>query len=363
MIIPRALDERTGNEDRDSDAQEMPSPRSTVAGAGYATWMEPAPATEQALQFFLHPGLPLKAELERIVQEQLRDAAQALRIDSPGADDRGHVVRSLSRKLRACCALIRSVDEDRFEKQKVSLRRITADVPRTDAARRLLSAYEQLLPRYRPELEPYGSLLQELRAAAAAEAAICTERPDTETWNALHADLADCSLRYFGEAGAALDADTVLDGFSSGYRAARKAYARADSESSAEAFDAWRKATRIHRVQVQLLRCAWPTTMNAWRKELKALETLLGEERDLRLLDTWSSEQDAADARHRTLRLIVEHRAQRVRRAAVLQARRLFAEKPKLVRERIANWWEIACERSAPQRVPPVESGNVPHSD
>jgi hypothetical protein len=72
-----------------------------------------------------------------------------------------------------------------------------------------------------------------------------------------------------------------------------------------------------------------------------ALGDCLGEEHDLAVLDRWLAERVAEES-VRCLRGLVASRRDELQQQALVQADRLFVDRPRVVLHRVSNWWKTA---------------------
>jgi hypothetical protein len=95
--------------------------------------------------------------------------------------------------------------------------------------------------------------------------------------------------------------------------------------------------------QVHLLHGLWPAVFDAWGADLDTLATCLGDHHDLAVLrDTIQDELDQRlSARDRArMAAAIDKRCARLEADAHPLGRRLYAESPKQVSDRIADYWK-----------------------
>jgi CHAD domain-containing protein len=116
------------------------------------------------------------------------------------------------------------------------------------------------------------------------------------------------------------------------------------SKASPEALHRFRQRVVEHRYQMELVDPLWPKLMRVWISEAQRLRDHLGAHQDLIMLRQLTEpHQPLAHWRARLVPLIEERRAAHVATAKRL-AGRLFAEKPKAFRQRLASLWEHRAE-------------------
>ena len=137
----------------------------------------------------------------------------------------------------------------------------------------------------------------------------------------------------------AIDFDTVADGLNSTYRRARQLVPDNWPDADAEHLHDLRRRVVEHRHQMDLMEPLWPRLGQVWAEEAQRLRNRLGACQDLAVLASLTSpHQPLAHWRSRLASAIEARRNAHLKAAARL-AGRLFAEKPKAFRRRIAALW------------------------
>jgi CHAD domain-containing protein len=137
----------------------------------------------------------------------------------------------------------------------------------------------------------------------------------------------------------AIDFDTVTDGLTSTYRRARQLVPDGWSDSEPEHLHDLRRRVVEHRHQMDLIEPLWPRLGKVWAEEAQRLRNQLGSCQDLAVLSGFTEpHHPLAPWRSRLTPLIEARRSAHLKSAARL-AGRLFAEKPKAFRRRIAALW------------------------
>jgi len=137
----------------------------------------------------------------------------------------------------------------------------------------------------------------------------------------------------------AIDFDTVADGLISTYRRARQLLPDSWAEADAEHLHDLRRRVVEHRHQMDLMEPLWPRLGQVWAEEAQRLRNRLGACQDLAVLISLTApHQPLAPWRSRLTPVIEARRLSHLKTAARL-AGRLFAEKPKAFRRRIAALW------------------------
>lgn len=150
--------------------------------------------------------------------------------------------------------------------------------------------------------------------------------------------------------------DVIGQGLENSYRRARKAMRHAYEEPSDEAFHEWRKGTQRHWRQMALLSRAWPACLEARVSEARELSQLLGDDHDLAVLVAFLHSEAAAGISEEVVAVAeTAARAQQeqLRLHAKPRGERLFAAKPRRLRDDIAAYWEAALRLKDLENPPP----------
>jgi len=137
----------------------------------------------------------------------------------------------------------------------------------------------------------------------------------------------------------AIDFDTVADGLISTYRRARQLVPEAWAEADAEHLHDLRRRVVEHRHQMDLMEPLWPRLGQVWAEEAQRLRNRLGACQDLAVFAGLTApHQPLAPWRSRLMPVIEARRLSHLKTAERL-AGRLFAERPKAFRRRLAALW------------------------
>ena len=136
-----------------------------------------------------------------------------------------------------------------------------------------------------------------------------------------------------------IDFDKVADGLISTYRRARQLVPDNWLEADAEHLHDLRRRVVEHRHQMDLMEPLWPRLGQVWAEEAQRLRNRLGACQDLAVFAGLTApHQSLAHWRSRLTPAIEARRSAHLKTASRL-AGRLFAEKPKAFRRRIAALW------------------------
>jgi CHAD domain-containing protein len=136
-----------------------------------------------------------------------------------------------------------------------------------------------------------------------------------------------------------IDFNTVADALTVTYRRARQLVPDSWQDPEPERLHDLRRRVVEHRHQMDLVEHLWPRLGQVWAEEAQRLRNRLGACQDLAVFATFTGpHQPLAPWRSRLAPAIAARRAAHLKSAARL-AGRLFAEKPKAFRRRIAALW------------------------
>lgn len=140
------------------------------------------------------------------------------------------------------------------------------------------------------------------------------------------------------------DADfhDIATGLTDGYRRARSAVPPDWSAVSAENLHVLRQRVVTHRYQMEFFEPAWPRLSRVWVGEAQRLREHLGMHQDLIVLGKLIEPKGLLARWRARLSPVIAARQRDHIEAAMRQAGRLFAEKPRAFRERIEALWDRA---------------------
>ena len=134
------------------------------------------------------------------------------------------------------------------------------------------------------------------------------------------------------------------DGVEDVFRRGRQAMNRARAKGRADDFHEWRKQVKYLRHQFGLLRRVWPDVLEAMEDTADELGERLGADHDLAVLrDRVESEPALAPAVQEALLDRIDTRRKEHQREAIALGRRLYAEKPSALRQRLGRLWNAAA--------------------
>ena len=143
----------------------------------------------------------------------------------------------------------------------------------------------------------------------------------------------------------AIDFDTVTDGLTSTYRRARQLVPDGWSDAEAKHLHDLRRRVVEHRHQMDLVEPLWPRLGKVWAEEAQRLRNQLGACQDLAVLTSLTAPHEPLAPWRSRLSPLIEGRRRMHLNTAQRLSGRLFAEKPKAFRRRIAALWSARNSR------------------
>jgi CHAD domain-containing protein len=245
-----------------------------------------------------------------------------------------HEVRKALKRWRALMRLLSRPLGEQAEQMRIEARELMRALGTARDAQSTLDAVADLgkaeLPFSETSMATIRARLSEIKGAA-EETSFTKEMRDRLT---RYLDYATLSLERWPLK--AIDFDTVADALTVTYRRARQLVPDSWPDSEAEHLHDLRRRVVEHRHQMDLVEHLWPRLGQVWAEEAQRLRNRLGACQDLAVLAAFTGpHQPLAPWRSRLTPLIEARRASHLKTAARL-AGRLFAEKPKAFRRRIA---------------------------
>jgi CHAD domain-containing protein len=275
----------------------------------------------------------------------IADARKALTDPELSEADAVHDVRKALKRWRALLRLLARPLGEPAEQMRIEARELMRALTSARDAQSALDALADLRKADAPfsptSMETISQRLTAIKAAA-EQAGFTKEMRDRLS---RYLDYAALTLERWPLA--AIDFDTVADGLVSTYRRGRQLIPDDWAGADAEHLHDLRRRVVEHGHQMALFEPLWPRLGKLWGEEAQRLRNRLGACQDLAVLGKLTApHQPLAPWRSRLAPVIEARRAAHLKSAARL-AGRLFAEKPKAFRHRIAALWTA---RRAKQR-------------
>jgi len=289
-----------------------------------------------------NPRNVLGAEIRRVLRHQLADAAR--RATGPETlADRVHAARTASKRLRAALRLLKSEAPEFVAVESGWLRALARQLAASREAevRVIVLDSLQTLPPDRAAAAALRRIRARLTAERAAQRAAGAGVERVLAGFARRARAADRRTAVLE-----LDANgfgLVFEGFAKTYRRARRAFFRARVRKGGPAVHDWRKAAKAHSEHCRLLQAARPKALKRRHRELAALCVLLGTHHDLEnLRDHLKANPAVARSDGDFALRHIARRQEALLTAALRTGRRLFAAKPRSLRNRVRAGWKAA---------------------
>jgi CHAD domain-containing protein len=267
----------------------------------------------------------------------IADGRRALTDPELSGPEAVHEVRKALKRWRALLRLLGRPLGEQADQMRSEARELMRGIAGARDAQSALDALSDLrkadLPFSPTSIETIRTRLTGMRDAAEAKAFTKTMRNHLSRYF----DYATLSLERWPLKG--IDFDTVTDGLTSTYRRARQLLPDSWSDAEAEYLHDLRRRVVEHRHQMDLVEPLWPRLGKVWAEEAQRLRNQLGACQDLAMLtELTAAHQPLAPWRSRLAPLVAARRSAHLKTAQRL-AGRLFAEKPKAFRQRIAALW------------------------
>jgi CHAD domain-containing protein len=254
-----------------------------------------------------------------------------------------HEVRKALKRWRALLRLLGRPLGEQADQMRMEARELMRAIAGARDAQSALDALGDLrkaeLPFSQTSIETIRTRLTEMRDAAEAKSFTRSMRERLSRY----LDYATLSLERWPLK--AIDFDTVTDGLTSTYRRARQLVPEGWTDAEAEHLHDLRRRVVEHRHQMDLVEPLWPRLGIVWAEEAQRLRNQLGACQDLAVLAAFTAPHEPlAPWRSRLVPLIEQRRRAHLKTAQRLSGR-LFAEKPKAFRRRIAALWSARNSR------------------
>lgn len=299
------------------------------------------------MAYRLKAGRPLAKSILRAGLGQIERSTQELE-QNPNPHEGVHQARKAFKRMRALLGLIRPIiGEKAYSRENRRYRGLGQRFSGARDIQALLDTVHKLEIRY--ELAGTGAggasatIADRLREERSRiELALADEHRGSGLQ-----DLAKAHKSFIGLSIQNASLKLVGRGLEEGYREARRCYVKAYALGEDEAFHDWRKAMQRHWRHLQLVSPAWPEALQPRILLAQELSQLLGDDHDLATLRQWvvshcGPDLDAVEMAD--FLALCRKRQGELRRLARGRGQRLFGEKPRAFRRRIANYWLTAPE-------------------
>jgi len=281
--------------------------------------------------------------VRRIAAEQL-DSAIALLTGKRRAsrEDSVHRVRKSIKKTRALLRMLRPELSDSFGDENVRLRDVGAGLSELRDTGALIGTIDSL--RGQKGAPPKKLLSAVRRIFALQKRQLEDQAAARQLFSGLALELRKTrrSIKDWP-----LKADgfkAIAPGLERTFRDGKRALAVARSTGRTEDYHEWRKRVKDHWYQVRLLNRVWENMMSGYEQSLKELETALGEDLNLSLLETQVQELARQDARRfpiSSLSRSIAPARHDLRQQALEIGAKVYAQKPREFTSQLKKLWKV----------------------
>ena len=306
----------------------------------------------KSVPYHLRPGERVPAGVKRIVREEIESAARHL--SGKGEADRDeaiHEARKSVKKIRGVLRLMRPELGEIYRRENPFFRDVGLRLSQFRDAGAMIETFDALREKYRGELGR-GRLTSIRRGLIARKEQAEKQGGIEKVLNGMAAVLRRSALRVENWPLAADGFGAIAPGLEATFRRGQKALALARKHPLPENYHEWRKRVKNHWYQVRLLEGVWDGTMPAYERRLKDLETWLGEDHNLVVLEEKVMAEPGFYGREPEIALFVKligkyHKE--LRGNALDLGARIYDEKPRQFRRRMRRMWDAGqAQRSAP---------------
>jgi CHAD domain-containing protein len=283
----------------------------------------------------LDPHQPLGPSLIAIARAMLAQAAHETQADKDATVVHG--VRTAMKRWRAYLRLLEPFLDDEGTRLRIQARDLARGLAGARDAQSALDALDDLGEDYVPfsdaTLVTVRERIDALRSSAESATLKTGTRERLANAFAITLDSVDrwsLSRVKFADLAAS---------FTEGYRRAQLAIPDDWTTADIEALHGLRQRIVIHRYQMELINPLWPRLGRVWTQEAQRLRDRLGRHHDLFVLTQLTApHQPLAPWRSRLAPVIAARQADHIE-AAMRQAGRLFAERPRAFSRRLQALW------------------------
>jgi CHAD domain-containing protein len=297
------------------------------------------------MSFTLDPTKPIPKAVRKTAEKQLKKIVQTLSGQAGlNPDEATHDARKRTKKLRALLRLVRpALGDDVYRRENRALRDASRQLSAVRDAWVLVEALDGLLTPGTDTLTEHSvaplraSLVQEHRDLQAGQGENDTLGRASSEYERILARVSGWKLPDHGW-------NSLDDGLETVVRDGRQLMAKASSGGQAEDFHEWRKQAKYLRHQLELVRPAWPDMLEAMADTAAEIGDLLGTDHDLAVLrERVLGEPGLSNETRQALLNRIDERREECQREAIALGRRLYAEKPSALTNRLGRLWKAAA--------------------
>ncbi|HJQ76572.1 MAG TPA: CHAD domain-containing protein [Acidimicrobiia bacterium] len=298
---------------------------------------------------------PLGMGVKRVTMEQLELAAGRYFDKSLGLGGAVHESRKSIKRVRALLRLVRGELPDRiYDFEDGSLRETASLVSDARSAQGVLNAALSIQSLYGELLadDTFTEMIERLTRRRDLTELNMIEDPDLvgrvvrgleRAYHRYSSWPTDPEAREVYGLGIRDSFEALAPGLDATYGRGRHSMATAYRRGGPGDFHRWRKRVKDLRHQMEFLAPLWPEVVVGTAMTLNRLGNILGEDNDLaELIDLLQSRSDLCpDPRERSMfRALAHQRRSELQTAGEILGRRIYAEEPKALSSRFAEYWD-----------------------
>ncbi len=297
----------------------------------------------ESVPYHLIPGERVPAGVQRIVREEIESAVgQLTGKGESDLDEAIHEARKNIKKIRGVLRLVRPQLGEVYTQANIYFRDIGHLLSEFRDAGAIVETFDALRRKYRAELLRGG--LASIRRGLVARKKQAEQQGGIKKVLKGMAVLLRQSTNNMQAWPLTADGfDALAPGLEATVRGGQKALARARKRPLPENYHDWRKRVKDHWYHVRLLEGVWDGTMPGYERRLKDLETWLGDDHNLVVLeakvmaepDYYGKPSDIA-----LFRGLIGRYHEELRRDALSMGKRIYGGKPRQFSSRMRQMWE-----------------------
>jgi len=291
----------------------------------------------------LKPGESIPEGVKRIALEETQSAAALLgAATARNRDEAIHEARKSVKKVRALLRLMRPELGSVYARENIRLRNIGRRLSDFRDRAVLIETLDALVAKYKDDLQ--GATLASIRQGLLRSKR--QQQRGTRIGQALEKMAAGLRAAAKRTAAWPLKADgfeALAPGLTAAYRKARRAMAAVRADRRPELCHEWRKRVKDHWYHIRLLEDLWTEVMEGYEKNLKELETWLGDHHNLEVLKAALTAHPRQFGRPEEIEQCVDLAAKYQKELianSLSLGERIYQERPKEFRTRMKHLWE-----------------------
>jgi CHAD domain-containing protein len=294
--------------------------------------------------------------LKRVVRDEMKSAGTSLSgAGKTNRDEAIHGTRKSIKKVRAILRLVSAELGGAHELENARLRDVARRLSEFRDAFVIVETFDELKKKYKDEA---GDRLKSVRVALAKRRNEGSKAEDVATVLAEAAGALRKATKRVRAWPLQTDGFAAIGpGLEATYRAGRVALARVRKHPRPENFHELRKRVKDHWYHLRLLEDLWTSMMSASEKNLKDLETWLGNDHNLVVLRARIVAEPAFYGKQKDIDLaldLIDRHQEELREQSLSLAERIFAEKPSEFTRRMKHLWDTWRHEPKPREGPPA---------